>query len=32
VDDPTFYRDGLVGLLRDNGIDVVPDVPNGEAA
>lgn len=32
VDDHTFYRDGLVGLLRDSGIDVVADVPNGEAA
>lgn len=32
VDDHTFYRDGLVGPLRDNGIDVVADVPNGEAA
>jgi len=32
VDDHTFYRDGLVGLLRDSGVDVVADVPNGEAA
>jgi DNA-binding NarL/FixJ family response regulator len=32
VDDHTFYRDGLVGLLRDNGVNVVADVPNGETA
>jgi DNA-binding NarL/FixJ family response regulator len=32
VDDHTFFRDGLVGLLRDCGLDVVGDVANGRAA
>lgn len=32
VDDHTYYRDGLVGLLEDSGIDVVDDVSSGEAA
>lgn len=32
VDDHTFYREGLVGLLRDSGVDVVADFPRGEAA
>ena len=32
ADDHTFYRDGLVGLLEDSGIDVVADVATGEAA
>ena len=31
VDDHAFFRDGLVSLLRDCGIDVVADVPNGAA-
>jgi DNA-binding NarL/FixJ family response regulator len=32
VDDHTFYREGLVGLLRDSGVDVVAEFPRGEAA
>lgn len=32
ADDHTYYRDGIVGLIRDSGIDVVDDVPNGESA
>jgi len=32
ADDHPFYRDGLAGLLRKSGIEVVADVPNGEAA
>jgi len=32
ADDHPFYRDGLVRLLRRSGIDVVGEVPNGEAA
>ena len=32
VDDHTYYRDGLVGLLEDCGVDVVADVSSGEAA
>lgn len=32
ADDHTFYRDGLVGMLEDAGIDVVADVATGEAA
>lgn len=32
ADDHTYYRDGLVGLLRDSGVDVVDDVPSGESA
>lgn len=32
VDDHTFYRDGLVGLLEDCGVDVVADVATGEAS
>ncbi|WP_165821284.1 response regulator transcription factor [Nocardioides gansuensis] len=31
VDDHTFYRDGLVGLLEESGLDVVADVATGEA-
>jgi two-component system nitrate/nitrite response regulator NarL len=32
ADDHPFYREGLARLLRESGIDVVADVPNGEAA
>ena len=32
ADDHAFYRAGLVRLLRRSGVDVVADVPNGEAA
>ena len=32
VDDHTFYREGLVGLLRESGVDVVADFPRGEMA
>jgi DNA-binding NarL/FixJ family response regulator len=32
ADDHAFYRAGLVKLLRRSGVDVVADVPNGEAA
>lgn len=32
VDDHMYYRDGLVGLLTDSGLDVVDDVSSGEAA
>ncbi|MDQ4053651.1 MAG: response regulator transcription factor [Actinomycetota bacterium] len=32
VDDHTYYRDGLVGLLEDSAIEVVDDVCSGEAA
>ncbi|WP_322938424.1 response regulator transcription factor [Nocardioides bizhenqiangii] len=32
VDDHTYYRDGLVGLLTDCGVDVVDDVSSGEAS
>lgn len=32
ADDHTYYRDGIVGLIRDSGVDVVDDVPNGESA
>lgn len=32
VDDHTFYRDGLVGLLEESGLVVVADVATGEAA
>jgi DNA-binding NarL/FixJ family response regulator len=32
ADDHPFYRKGLARLLRANGIDVVGDVPNAEAA
>jgi DNA-binding NarL/FixJ family response regulator len=32
ADDHPFYRDGLARLLRQSGIDVVGEVPNGEAA
>jgi DNA-binding NarL/FixJ family response regulator len=32
ADDHPFYREGMVRLLRRSGIDVVADVPNGEAA
>jgi DNA-binding NarL/FixJ family response regulator len=31
ADDHPFYRQGLVQSLRDSGIDVVREVPNGEA-
>ncbi|MFC7359483.1 response regulator transcription factor [Nocardioides astragali] len=31
VDDHTFYRDGLVGLLEESGLVVVADVATGEA-
>src|ERR687895_365991 len=32
ADDHAFYRDGLAGMLRASGIDVVAEVPNGESA
>jgi len=32
ADDHPFYREGLAGLLRECGIDVVASVPNAEAA
>jgi DNA-binding NarL/FixJ family response regulator len=32
ADDHPFYRDGLAGLLRDHGVAVLAEVPNGEAA
>jgi DNA-binding NarL/FixJ family response regulator len=32
ADDHPFYRDGLARLLRQSGLDVVGEVPNGEAA
>jgi DNA-binding NarL/FixJ family response regulator len=32
ADDHPYYREGLARLLRKNGIDVVGEVPNGEAA
>jgi DNA-binding NarL/FixJ family response regulator len=32
ADDHAFFREGLARMLRENGIDVVADVPNGEAA
>jgi DNA-binding NarL/FixJ family response regulator len=32
VDDHTFYREGLVGLLRESGVDVVAEFPRGETA
>ena len=32
ADDHPFYREGLAGLLRKSGIDVVASVPNGSAA
>jgi DNA-binding NarL/FixJ family response regulator len=32
ADDHPFYRDGLARLLRENGIDVLAEVPNGAAA
>jgi DNA-binding NarL/FixJ family response regulator len=32
ADDHAFYREGLARLLRESGIDVVDEVPNGEAA
>ena len=32
ADDHAFYRDGLARLLRESGIDVVAEVPNGESA
>ena len=32
ADDHPFYREGLAGLLRKSGIDVVASVPNGAAA
>jgi DNA-binding NarL/FixJ family response regulator len=32
ADDHPFYREGLARLLRESGIEVVDEVPNGEAA
>jgi DNA-binding NarL/FixJ family response regulator len=32
ADDHPFYREGLARLLREHGIDVVAEVPNGEGA
>jgi DNA-binding NarL/FixJ family response regulator len=32
ADDHPVYREGLATLLREQGIDVVADVPNGDAA
>jgi DNA-binding NarL/FixJ family response regulator len=32
ADDHPFYREGLARLLRQSGVDVVAEVPNGEAA
>jgi DNA-binding NarL/FixJ family response regulator len=32
ADDHTFYREGLARLLRQNGIDVVGEAPDGEVA
>jgi DNA-binding NarL/FixJ family response regulator len=32
ADDHAFYRKGLVSMLEDSGVEVVADVPNGEAA
>jgi two-component system nitrate/nitrite response regulator NarL len=32
ADDHAFYRHGLVSMLRDSGVDVIADVPNGETA
>jgi DNA-binding NarL/FixJ family response regulator len=32
ADDHAFYREGLARLLRGSGIEVVEEVPNGEAA
>lgn len=32
ADDHAFYRKGLVAMLKDSGVEVVADVPNGEAA
>lgn len=32
ADDHTFYREGLAGLLRESGLDVVASVPNADAA
>jgi DNA-binding NarL/FixJ family response regulator len=32
ADDHPFYREGLGRLLRESGIEVVAEVPNGEAA
>jgi DNA-binding NarL/FixJ family response regulator len=32
ADDHPFYREGLARLLGQSGIDVIADVPNGEAA
>jgi DNA-binding NarL/FixJ family response regulator len=32
ADDHPFYREGLSRLLREQGIDVVAEVPNGEGA
>jgi two-component system, NarL family, nitrate/nitrite response regulator NarL len=32
ADDHAFYRKGLVRMLRDSGVEVVADLPNGEAA
>jgi DNA-binding NarL/FixJ family response regulator len=32
ADDHPYYREGLARLLRENGIEVVAEAPNGEAA
>jgi DNA-binding NarL/FixJ family response regulator len=32
AEDHAFYRKGLVDMLRDSGVEVLADVPNGEAA
>ena len=32
VDDHPVYRAGLTRLLRESGVDVVAELPNGEAA
>src|SRR5918997_1203480 len=32
VDDHPVYRSGLARLLRESGVDVVAELPNGEAA
>src|SRR5918996_2064690 len=32
VDDHPVYRAGLARLLRESGVDVIAEVPNGEAA
>src|SRR5262245_51780938 len=32
ADDNAFYRDGLARMLRETGIDVVAEAPDGDAA